>query len=69
MNKMGGVITMLVGLVVIALAVFDVMQGGGATPDMKIGGWPPVRQAVFSLGAVISLAGCYMVVKKPAKKK
>lgn len=69
MNKMGGVITMLIGLVAIALAVFDVMGGGGATPDMSFGGWPPLRQAVFSLGAVITLTGCYMVIKKPAKKK
>lgn len=67
MNKMGGVVIMLVGVVVIALAIFDVMGGGGATPDMKIGGWPPVRQAVLSLGGVITLAGCYMVIKKPAK--
>lgn len=69
MGKMGGVIFMLVGLGVIALAYFDVMGSGGASADMKIGGWPPLRQATLSVGAVVSLFGAYMLVKKPAKKK
>jgi len=69
MGKMGGVVFMLVGLGVIALAYFDVMGSGGASPDMAIGGWPPMRTAVLSVGAVVAIFGCYMMIKKPAKKK
>ncbi len=69
MGKMGGVIFMLVGLGVIALAYFDVMGSGGASGDMLVGGWPPLRTGVLSVGAVVAIFGCYSMIKKPAKKK
>ncbi|MBX3473375.1 MAG: hypothetical protein KF754_03265 [Planctomycetes bacterium] len=69
MNKMGGVVFMMIGLAVIAVAYFDVMGSGGSTGDMLVGGWPPLRTGVLSVGAVVAIFGCYSLVKKPAKKK
>lgn len=76
MNKKLGLIVLILGVAIIALAFIDPLGMGNTGPapggigaEGSMGTWSTLRIAVMSAGAVLGVWGAYGVSKKEEKKK
>ncbi|MBZ0135915.1 MAG: hypothetical protein K8I27_06040 [Planctomycetes bacterium] len=76
MNKKLGLIVLILGVAIIALAFIDPMGMGsvgdapsGIGSEGSMGTWTTLRVAVMAAGAVLGVWGAYGVARKEDKKK
>ena len=71
MNKMSGLVFLVVGLALMAAAIINLFDMKGTEPGvttMVSRDWSNPRMLLLSVGAVVGVFGCYALIRKTPKK-
>jgi uncharacterized membrane protein len=68
-DKMSGIVMVAIGLLLMVAALLDLFSMGGVEPGVTsiVPGWSNMRLVMLSIGGVVGVFGCYMMIKKKAK--